>query len=103
MIEREIHNVSIGTGLTEVYLRTSGRKAVVKELTLTNTGTAVRTVDFYDGDTTTGITPLVRVILGAQETFTPKEAMYREVVRKDLVAICLEGTEVSVSGSVLEE
>jgi len=103
MIEKQIPDTSVGTGYTTVFSRTEGRKAMVKQLTFTNTATAVRTLEVWDGDTTTGVKLVMKIILGAQETFTPAEIQYREIEYKDLTARCLEGTEVSVSGSVLEE
>jgi len=102
-IKKDIINVGIGTGLTTIWDKTEGRKAIVQQLTFTNKAAAKRTVELYDGTTTTGIRHILTIILTAEATLTPAEVQYREIEYEDLVGKCLEGTEVSVSGHLIEE
>ncbi len=98
---KQIPATQIGTGLTEVFIRSPNRKLIVRELIFSNSSSSVRNVNLYDGDKSTGIINILRVTIPASSTIY-LDNIYREVINKNLVAICLEGTEVIVSGKVEE-
>jgi len=99
MIEKRIPTTSIGTGLTLLYSITPGRTATIKQLTFTNTASAARTVHVYDGS---GITEIVKVVVGASQTLRPAETLNRIVTKDMITAKCDEGTEVTVDGYLWE-
>jgi hypothetical protein len=103
MVLKTIPVTSIGTGMTLVYTVSAGRTARIQNLIITNSASAVRTVNIWDSSSSTsGVVQISKVIVPANSTYTFPVILNKEVKYGYITAICNEGTETTIEGVVEE-
>jgi hypothetical protein len=104
MVLKTIPVTSIGTGLTLVYTVSSGRTATIQNLTITNSASAVRTVNIWDSSSaTSGVIQISKVIVPANSTYTFPVVLNKEIKYGYITAVTNEGTEATIEGVVDEK